>query len=548
MPRRRTDSAPSPEVTSAPAPKRRRAAAKPAEPVAATEVALPRMLACLEALTEEVARLRQEVSRVKRTEAESPDAIANEIAFALANPEDVPVDLGPPEPEADFDLPEADLEGKYADLLADIDSFNERLDEAGPIGNDEAQALLGRLATLAEGLPDDPARDGHRVLSEDEIQAMVAEAQAPSQALALAPEEVTELLTVATGDADVNTGLVEADAPLSNEEIEALLAAASAEPGVESAVAESAVEEDPNAMMSNDEIAALLAAASAEPVANSAVAESPVEEDPNAMMSNDEIAALLAAAIAEPVANSPVAESPMEEDPNAMMSNDEIAALLAAASAESTTPSEPEPAPARGGVLSAAQLTALLMAPDVPADPEPLPDPDTVGTPMDADALAALLAEAQSTPAASASGQAPSWGKSFISADPGSTAEAATVDAGESSNNGPVFTDDKRDVGAVRLVPARLAIRAMAVPLGFQEGKLVLRVAEPADTAAIDRISKATGLGIITQSAPMGQVVQELRLAYADANHDMARHVVMATAEERPRLWDRLAGMWKKSA
>jgi hypothetical protein len=502
------------------------------------------MLACLEALTEEVARLRQEVSRVKRAEAESPDAIANEIAFALANPETVAVDLGPPEPEADFDLPEVDLEGKYADLLADIDSFNEGLDESGPIGNDEAQALLGRLATLAEGLPDDPARDGHRVLSEDEIQAMVAEAKAPG----LAPDEVAALLSTATGNADVNAGLVEADAPLSNDEIEALLAAASAEPVMNSPVAESPAEEDPNAVMSNDEIAALLAAASTEPAVESPVAESPAEEDASAVMSNDEIAALLAAASTEPVAESPVAESPAEEDANAVMSNDEIAALLAAASAEPAAATQPEPSPASGGVLSAAQLTALLMAPDVPADPEPPADPDAVGTPMDADALAALLAEAQSTPAAPAGGQAPSWGKSFETADPGSTAEAATVDAGESLNNGPVFTDDKRDVGAVRLVPARLAIRAMAVPLGFQEGKLVLRVAEPADTAAIDRISKATGLGIITQSAPMNQVVQELRLAYADANHDMARHVVMATAEERPRLWDRLAGMWKKSA
>ena len=243
-----------------------------------------------------------------------------------------------------------------------------------------------------------------------------------------------------------------------------------------------------------------------------------------------------------------MAEASVEEDPNAVMSNDEIAALLAAASAEPAPAAQPEPAPATGGVLSAAQLTALLMAPDVPADPEPLADPDSVGTPMDADALAALLAEAQSTPAASASGQAPSWGKSFESADATPAAEAVANQAAEVSSAGPAFTDDKRDVGAVRLVPARLAIRAMAVPLGFQEGKLVLRVAEPADTAAIDRISKATGLGIITQSAPMAQVVQELRLAYADANHDMARHVVMATAEERPRLWDRLAGMWKKSA
>ncbi|MEZ5163401.1 MAG: hypothetical protein R2688_06550 [Fimbriimonadaceae bacterium] len=93
-----------------------------------------------------------------------------------------------------------------------------------------------------------------------------------------------------------------------------------------------------------------------------------------------------------------------------------------------------------------------------------------------------------------------------------------------------------------------MAVRALALPLGFQDGKLKLMAAEPVDEEAIDRISKVTGFGVVVVKAPMEQVVPALREAYIEIHDDQARKAILETSHTKVGLVSQLVSKFKKSA
>ena len=136
--------------------------------------------------------------------------------------------------------------------------------------------------------------------------------------------------------------------------------------------------DDPNKKMSPEDIAALFAAASPEP--GSVVQEpvtAPANDDSNKKMSPDDIAALFAAASPEPepVAKEPVpATAPVADDPNKKMSPEDIAALFASASLAL----EPEPsAPAPKTAIEALSKPAPAVTP-VSDDPNKKMSPEDI--------------------------------------------------------------------------------------------------------------------------------------------------------------------------
>lgn len=503
-----------------------------------------------------------------------PDLLSEIESFNMGGEDesDSLIDAVTPEEERDllagvaqaFELAEAD---ELASVTASVD---EKPDDA-PLTADEIAALVAQsqvdasetvvtaeaqeedgalMAASLDFLPDDAP------MSADDIAALVAQSQA-----------------LEAGDLDSVTNAVQAieampdDAALSADDIAALVAQAqslatpSDEPLVEDTVSqpestpifsadpevaeaeievESYEEEDSfdDLMLDEDALAALVrqsiaaqgeeldaqAAAEAEALA---AAEAKSDDD---AMNDDEIAALLAQAQG---ASAPTSES-------GDLNDDEIAALFAQAQQLETAaqPTEAEP------LISADQLSALLEVPDPEDNSDPVP---AASMAMDADELAKLLAEATalgSDPTPNPAAQAPVAEESPAMAQPVAKAQPQVAAPVARS----LVSSGEQELGAVKSVPAHLAVRALALPMRFAEGKLVCKVAEPVDRVAVDRISKATGFGIIVEPAPIAEVIQGLRQAYAEVQDAHARFAVMTGAVAKPSVMDVVKSIWNKVA
>lgn len=256
-------------------------------------------------------------------------------------------------------------------------------------------------------------------------------------------------------------------------------------------------------------------------------------------LSEEELAALIRGEIEKQDAPKQGVDASGDEDSGGNMSEDEIASMLANASAGNSDDSAS--AASAPGVLSAAELSALLN--DGTPDAEFVPQTSTA---MSDDELQKLMNEAES---GQKQGSASFETSDFPDAKP--FAQSAPAQAASTNPTSATRVNDSAegsDLGALRVVPPPMAVRALALPLGFQDGKLKLMAAEPVDEEAIDRISKVTGFGVVIVKAPMDQVVLALRAAYIEIHDDQARKAILETSYAKAGLVSQLVSKFKKSA
>lgn len=401
-----------------------------------------------------------------------------------------------------------DGQGQTGDGIADLQNSLDALDPE----------LKGEL---------EPAEDLGEVVTEEESQALMEGISAVMANLSDSDMDSSSPQLMP----EPSDGNRPADAPLTDDEIAALISQAvdsprALEPADEPEMVEEPEPEEEEELLSEDELADLV---------RNMIAEQGVALDEAAEAVEPEVAASAEPAqeVAEP------AEEIFEAAPDQPLNDDEIATLLAqAANLPAAAPVaevepvavEPEPEPvAAGGVLSASQLAALLNAPD--PDGELVPEESAA---MDPDELAQLVAEA-----------------SDLQADPAfeeATAPAAATVSPEPSQPAPSAWTSACDIGAVKAVPSHLAIRALALPVIFHEGKLLCRVATPVDQVSLDKLSKATGFGIVVEPAPILEIVSGLKEVYSEVQESHARTAVLDGAKPNGGALATILGMFKRSA
>lgn len=232
-------------------------------------------------------------------------------------------------------------------------------------------------------------------------------------------------------------------------------------------------------------------------------------------------------------------------DDEEMPSEDEMLAMVKGAIEAQNEAVESDEGAENAGrdpnVLSVDQLSAMLNEPDLSMDDIPIESQA-----MDEDELARLLIEAQGqdldgVETGSSFGQNPP--KPKVRTDESEATSGSGAGASTSKvDSGPL------DTAAVKAVPAHLAVRAMAVPVRFQDGKLVCHVAEPIDRPALDMISRATGFGVVAVVRPINQVVSELRDAYSEVRDDHARWAIRASRETKPSVLDTVKSVLRRIA
>lgn len=74
------------------------------------------------------------------------------------------------------------------------------------------------------------------------------------------------------------------------------------------------------------------------------------------------------------------------------------------------------------------------------------------------------------------------------------------------------------DPAALRLLPESLARASTALPLRFQDGRLVVAMADPFDAVAIQSLERATGRRLAPLGAPRDRVAEVLDRAYREAD------------------------------
>lgn len=100
----------------------------------------------------------------------------------------------------------------------------------------------------------------------------------------------------------------------------------------------------------------------------------------------------------------------------------------------------------------------------------------------------------------------------------------------------------------VAKVPMALAIGALALPLRWEDGKLVCMVADPLDFEAIGRLSSGLRCMVDPRPAPIAKVVAALREAYSTADATSARLAMDSVSRSRPAVLTHLHNLWKKIA
>lgn len=421
------------------------------------------------------------------------------------------------------------------------------------------------VSLSAEPGPANDLEDGEQLgaepLSSAETEALRAGIDQAFRELAESPDEGVSDADSSEHSMGVNDGSSQAQEPeaqeLSDAEILELVdqAADAAVPtdSVLPEVAEPEAEaEDDLEILSQDELADLVRSMIAEQGEEiyGGPPETEIAEDPAPFVD--------ASTEPEPVAEvEPAVEVGASSDPDgeesdgSVMTDDDIAALIAQTEAlNAPAPAKPEaPAaekaadePVPEGILSASQLSSLLGSKDpegelVPTESSSLDDAELAKLVADAAELEAGLtsqpvtvAEATDAPEVSV-------------AEPEAKVEPQPVPAGPvQSMPSPVAGGS--DIGAIRAVPSHLAIRALALPVRFQDGKILCKVAQPPDQVALDRLSRETGLGVIVEPASILDVVKGLRACYTEVQSDSAHLAVLAIA---PKKNDFLS-MFRRSA
>jgi len=438
---------------------------------------------------------------------------AEEIENALQNPveqgtHDLEAEAEPnPTPE-ELEQMTAALHERFPDIQSQIDAFNSA-DDSPLVDLDKLEANATTVVdqTTQPGVPattselDDLVS---QVRGEDDSAATPLEIPDDGQ---MSDADIAALFDQVQSSDPVTPDPVHSAAeggPMSPDEIAAMFAQADQVP-----TTGQSDEEASDGPMSPDEIAAMLAQAESEPAIGQTAAGS--DDGP---MSPDEIAAMFAQA-------EPLAEETADDAP---MSLEDIQKLVL--ESESMAPSAPDSsmeAPADGDlrILGMDDLKdmlengAKLTAPTAdfkPAEPEPVP-----GIPM-------VDEDAQFDPPADL---------------------VSLVEEPEA----PVITESAEwDPEVVARVPMALAVAALALPLRFEDEKLVCLVADPIDHGAIGQLSQALHCMVDTRPAPISDVVRSLRAAYAEADATSARLTMDTVAGARPSMVDLVKTLWKKVA
>ncbi|MBS1707737.1 MAG: hypothetical protein JSS65_03340 [Armatimonadetes bacterium] len=494
------------------------------------------MQSTLERLTSELDALKAKVVELEAASAPEPmlttagpEISADELAAALANPVD---DLPTVEPE-DVEVPPSDEEiaaltaeihEKYPDIQGSIDAFN-----ASP---DEMVFDLDKIESGASTVVDQTSPLGTSAAQGSELDDLVSQIREPDDLGqntvtipddgTMSDEDIAALLEQVQASEPVTPEEPAADGPMSDEEIAAMFAASASEPAQAAAPPE---EPAADGQMSDEDIAAMFAASASESAQAAAPPEEPAADGP---MSDEDIAAMFTASTPEPVQ----AAAMSEDDGDAPMSLEEIQALVL--QSESLAP---QPAPATSDPSDDGELRILgmddlqnmldkganLTAPTadfVPPEPEPVAPDVPAGIPMvDED-------------------------EQFGGFDPPDESIAMVEDP----TGMPLSASVEWDPEVVAQVPMALAVAAMALPLRWEDDKLVCSVADPIDHEAIGRLSSALHCMVDTRPAPMVEVVKGLRAAYRDADATSARLVMDDVSRARPGIVQLAVALWKKVA
>ncbi|MBS1712218.1 MAG: hypothetical protein JSS71_10885 [Armatimonadetes bacterium] len=503
------------------------------EPVVVPAEMLAQLMAQIQTLAQEVGDLRAQAA--KGSPANNPtdppthnaapadltplgEVTQEEIDSAVASPEVMPegffaeeITEEPVDRETEVVDLEA-LEEQCPGLLEDIEAYN------GSSASDDEEVSAEEAAALLQGFDAAMADDG--LGSEPEVFALGEDSQAASD---LSPNDIAALFAQAESSSQIP---------------------ASAQPQTPEA-------DEARADLSADDIAALFAQAESGQSAGSTEpdltgqgmdgVDSPTHA-PSGEVEEPVVASLTDEEIAMQVAQGAGADLAEEDDFDLDELGEEGLAALVRQSieaqaeeralAEQSAPDvEEETGASEGDLMSAAEIAALLNTPDDDSDSIP-----ASSTAMSDEELRALLAEA------TADSSEPIPEPDDL---PDQEPDQAASSKPAANVKKPTGTPE---LGAVRAVPAHFAVRALALPIRFEDGKLVCQVAEPVDQAALDRLSQAAGFGLIIEKAPIDSVVQGIREAYAEIQDTHARFAVMASSQNRPGLMEKIAAMWKKSA
>lgn len=455
------------------------------------------------------------------------------------------------------------LPSKFSQVLDEMEKGVEE-DVSAEVSRDESEELLARLDEINSSLED--LSSGSEEINQGELDSLLSSALEGAAEYEeveeeFDPEEMERLLNSTSSvpetgksaeiDSDELAAALSAmsspvEEHLDFEESEQLEAAFEVGEEPSSSELDSHVESaDSGGNMSDDEIAAMLAAAQSEDSAPVATPTAPVESaDSGGNMSDDDIAAMLAAAQGgEPEAVETGEDEDLTEEQLAELIRGEISRqdeeLEAIMSAPTPAAQESKNEPAVDSTVLSADEIAKLMA-------EPDPDEATVpatSKAMDEDELAALLAEV-----------GPKLDAPIPTADDLPVVEESVSEEVQEEAESPkvvsrpVRSGTKPDTGAIKAVPAQFAIRAMALPMRFEDGKLVCHVAEPVDQTALDRLSKAIGMGVVTVPVNISEVVLGLREAYAEVRDDHARSLIRHESEIKPTILDTVKSIMRKIA
>lgn len=503
------------------------------ESVAVPAEMLAQLMAQIQTLAQEVGDLRAQAAKGSPannpTDPPAPNAAPadltplgevtqEEIDSAVASPDMMPegffaeeITEEPVDRETEVVDLEA-LEKQCPGLLDDIEAYN----KSAALDDEEVSAE--EAAALLEGFDAAMADDG--LGSEQEAPALGEESQAASD---LTPDEIAALFAQAESSSE-NIASAQLQTPepdensadLSAEDIAALFA--QAESGQPVAPAE------PD-----------MAGPGADGVDSQSLASSGDGEEPVvASLTDEEIALQVEQGAAADLAEDDDLDlDELGEEGLAALVRQSIEAQAEerAIAQQAANDTEDETGASESDLMSAAEIAALLNTPDEDSDSIP-----ASSTAMSDEELRALLAEA------TGDSSEPIPGPDDL---PDQEPDQAASSKPATHATKPTGTPE---LGAIRAVPAHYAVRALALPIRFEDGKLVCQVAEPVDQAALDRLSQAAGFGLIIEKAPIDSVVQGIREAYAEIQDTHARFAVMASSQNRPGLIEKIASMWKKSA
>lgn len=459
-----------------------------------------------------------------------------------------PVDCEPVLPDRFAQVLEESIDGCDEDVSAELDGVEA---EALLAGVDEALRSVDDGATVDEIVQDVTSSLTQDLefteISKDELATLMASAEKEAGELENLEEEFDaaemEALLAAAAEASGSGG----DGDLSADELaSALRADLSSMSDVVDLSADATEPEGSAEALGDDEIAAMLSAATGGEV----VSELGAAEDDGATLSDDEIAALIAQAdSAGTTESADLAQDVPDEDDGSMLTEEELAALVRgeisrqdkelAEITGTVSPVAVDSSTTDNDILTADQIAALMSEPD--PDVDPMPESSQA---MDEDELAALLAAAQDL--APSSPQPVTQVANPVAEELDDSPAEPSMETPQPT--APVDPGGKPDPGAVKAVPAHMAIRALALPMKFTDGKLLCYVVEPIDQPAVDKISKATGFGVVVVPKPMTDVVRGLREVYSEVKDEHARLTLLTENEVKPTILDSVKSILRRIA